>query len=81
MSLYVIPIITQVEQLKGATVRRLRLTSSGAYILKVGLKRAGLEAIKDVTLIQAGGVPESFAALPRRQGPGGDASAAHDLQG
>jgi len=63
VSLYVTPTITQVEQLKGATVAVSRLTSSGAYILKVGLKRAGLEAIKDVTLIQAGGIPESFAAL------------------
>ena len=63
VSLFVIPSITQVEQLKGATVAVSRLTSSGAYILKVGLKRAGLEAIKDVTLIQAGGIPESFAAL------------------
>jgi len=63
VSLYVVPTITQVEQLKGATVAVSRLTSSGAYILKVGLKRAGLEAIRDVTLIQAGGIPESFAAL------------------
>ena len=63
VSLYVVPSITQVEQLKGATVAVSRLTSSGAYILKVGLKRVGLEAIKDVTLIQAGGIPESFAAL------------------
>ena len=63
VSLYVIPSITQVEQLKGAIVAVSRLTSSGAYILKVGLKRAGLEAIRDVTLIQAGGIPESFAAL------------------
>jgi NitT/TauT family transport system substrate-binding protein len=63
VSLYVIPSITKVEQLKGASVAVSRLTSSGAYILKVGLKRVGLEAIKDVTLIQAGGVPESFAVL------------------
>jgi len=63
VSLYVVPTITQVEQLKGAIVAVSRFTSSGAYILKVGLKRAGLEAIKDVTLIQVGGIPESLAAL------------------
>ena len=63
VSLYVVPTITQVEQLKGATVAVSRLTSSGAYILKVGLKRASLEAMKDVTLIQVGGIPESLAAL------------------
>ena len=63
VSLYVVPTITQVEQLKGATVAVSRLTSSGAYILKVGLKRAGLEAIRDVTMIQVGGIPESLAAL------------------
>ncbi len=63
VSLYVVPTITRVEQLKGASVAVSRLTSSGAYILKVGLKRAGLEAIRDVTLIQAGGIVESLAAL------------------
>jgi len=63
LGLYVVPTITRVEQLKGATVAISRLTSSGAYMLKVGLKRAGLEAMKDVTLIQAGGIPESLAAL------------------
>ena len=63
VSLYVVPTITRVEQLKGAIVAVSRFTSSGAYILKVGLKRAGLEAIKDVTLIQVGGIPESLAAL------------------
>jgi len=63
VSLYVVPTITQVEQLKGGTVAVSRLTSSGAYILKVGLKRAGLEAIRDVTMIQVGGIPESLAAL------------------
>jgi len=63
VSLYVVPSITKVEQLKGASVAVSRLTSSGAYILKVGLKRVGLEAIKDVTLIQAGGVPESLGVL------------------
>src|SRR5262245_47912632 len=64
VGLYVIPTITQMEQLKGTTVAVSRLTSSGAYILKVGLKKSGLEALKDVNLIQAGGgIPESFAAL------------------
>src|SRR5512132_857782 len=63
VSLYVIPSITQVEQLKGATVAVSGLTASGAYILKVGLERAGLEAIKGVAWIQAGGVAESFAVL------------------
>ena len=63
VSLYVVPSITKVEQLKGASVAVSRLTSSGAYILKVGLKRVGLEAIRDVTLIQAGGVPESLGVL------------------
>jgi ABC-type nitrate/sulfonate/bicarbonate transport system substrate-binding protein len=63
VGLYVIPTITQMEQMKGTTVAVSRLTSGGAYILKVGLKRAGLEALKDVALIQAGGVPESLVAL------------------
>ena len=61
--LYVQPSIAQMEQLKGGIVAVSRLTSSSAYMLKVALRQAGLEPIKDVTVIQAGGIPEAFAAL------------------
>jgi ABC-type nitrate/sulfonate/bicarbonate transport system substrate-binding protein len=63
LSLFVIPTITQFEQLRGGVLAVSRLTSSGAYMLKVGLRKHGLEPFKDVTIIQAGGIPESFAAL------------------
>lgn len=63
LMLYVQPAITQWEQLRGGIVAVSRLTSSSAYMLKVGLRQAGLEPIKDVGIIQAGGIPESFAAL------------------
>lgn len=63
LMLYVAPHITQFEQLKGGTVAVSRLTSSSAYMAKVGLKMAGLEPMRDVVLIQAGGISESFAAL------------------
>ena len=63
LSLHVVPTITQVEQLRGASVAVSRLASSSAYMLKVALKKAGLEPIRDVTVIQAGGIPESLAAL------------------
>jgi ABC-type nitrate/sulfonate/bicarbonate transport system substrate-binding protein len=63
LMLYAQPNITRVEQLKGGTAAVSRLTSSAAYMLKVGLRQAGLESMKDVTVIQAGGIPEAFAAL------------------
>ena len=63
LMLYGQPSITRVEQLKGGIAAVSRLTSSSAYMLKVGLRQAGLEPMKDVTVIQAGGIPESFAAL------------------
>ncbi len=63
LSLFVIPTISQFEQLRGGSVAVSRLTSSGAYMLKVGLRKHGLEPIKDVAIIQAGGIPESLAAL------------------
>jgi ABC-type nitrate/sulfonate/bicarbonate transport system substrate-binding protein len=63
LMLYTQPNITRLEQLKGGTAAVSRLTSSAAYMLKVGLRQAGLEAMKDVTVIQAGGIPEAFAAL------------------
>jgi ABC-type nitrate/sulfonate/bicarbonate transport system substrate-binding protein len=81
LMLYVQPAITQMEQLKGGIVAVSRLTSSSAYMLKVGLRQAGLEPIKDVTVIQAGGIPEAFAALQGGEGPRGDALAANDIQG
>jgi ABC-type nitrate/sulfonate/bicarbonate transport system substrate-binding protein len=63
LMLYVRPTIANWEQLKGGIVAVSRLTSSSAYMLKVGLRQAGLEPMKDVAIIQAGGIPESFAAL------------------
>ena len=61
--LYTQPNIMKMEQLKGESVAVSKLSSSSAYMLKVGLRQAGLEPMKDVTVIQAGGIPEAFAAL------------------
>src|SRR5713226_3033636 len=63
LMLYVPAHITRFEELKGGMVAVSRLTSSSAYMAKVALKNAGLEPMKDVTLIQSGGIGESFAAL------------------
>lgn len=63
LMLYVAPHVTQFEQLKGGVIAVSRLASSSAYMARVALKTAGLEPLKDVGLIQAGGIPESFAAL------------------
>jgi ABC-type nitrate/sulfonate/bicarbonate transport system substrate-binding protein len=80
VSLYVIPSITQVEQLKGATVAVSRLTSSGAYILK-GTQTSGSGSDQGCHLDPSGRHTRIFRRTARRQGPGGDAFSAHDLQG
>ncbi len=61
--LYAQPSITKMEQLKGEIVAVSKFTSSSASMLKVGLRQVGLEPMKDLTVIQAGGIPEAFAAL------------------
>ena len=63
LRLYTIPSITKGEDLKGKVVAVSKFASSSEYMGKVALKRLGLDPAKDVTIIQAGGVPESLAVL------------------
>ena len=63
ISLYVVPGIARVEDLKGKTVAVTRLASSTAYMAKVCFAQYNMEAVKDVPLIQSGGYPESVAAM------------------
>jgi len=63
ISLYVVPGIARVEDLKGKTVAVTRLASSTAYMAKVCFALYHMEAVKDVPLMQSGGYPESVAAM------------------
>jgi len=63
ISLYVVPGIARIEDLKGKPVAVTRLASSTAYMAKVCFGQYQMETMKDVPLIQSGGYPESLAAM------------------
>ena len=63
ISLWVGAGFNKVEDLKGKTVAVTRLASSTAYMAKVCFGQSRLEPMKDISLIQSGGYPESLAAL------------------
>jgi NitT/TauT family transport system substrate-binding protein len=63
ISLYVIPAIARLEDLKGKTVAVTRFASSTAYMTRVALTQSRMDPVKDVSTIQSGGYPESLAAL------------------
>lgn len=55
--------VGKLEDFKGKLVAVTRLASSTAYMAKVAFAQVNLEAMKDVSLIGAGGYPEALAAL------------------
>lgn len=55
------------EELRGATIGSLSLTSGITFALRQVLKAKGLEYPKDYKLINVGGTPELFAALSSGQ--------------
>jgi NitT/TauT family transport system substrate-binding protein len=63
ISLYVIPSVPRIEDLKGKTVAVTRFASSTAYMTRVALTQSRMDPVKDVSTIQSGGYPESLAAL------------------
>jgi NitT/TauT family transport system substrate-binding protein len=57
------PEMTKPEDLRGKKIGITRLGSNSHYFAVQALRRMGLDASRDVTLIQAGGEPEIVAAL------------------
>ena len=55
--------IRKPEDLKGKRIGINRIGSNPHYFAVQALKRAGLDASRDVTMIQSGGAPETLAAL------------------
>jgi NitT/TauT family transport system substrate-binding protein len=68
VALYVIaaPEIKSVQELKGKPVGVTRFGATTDFAMQMFLKKYGLEPVRDVPLIQIGGVPELAAALSNR---------------
>ena len=60
------PEIKTIADLKGKTVGVTRFGSSGDVGMRMFLTKYGLEPVKDVPLIQLGGLPEIAAAMGKR---------------
>jgi NitT/TauT family transport system substrate-binding protein len=61
--LIVRPEIREVKDLKGKPVGITTFGSTSDYILRFALQRYGLDANKDVSILQTGGQPEGLAAM------------------
>ena len=59
------PEIKTAEQLKGGSVAIAVFGGTSDSLLRVALKRLGLTPVKDVAILQIGGVPERLSALEK----------------
>jgi ABC-type nitrate/sulfonate/bicarbonate transport system substrate-binding protein len=62
-----VPEIKQASELKGKTVAIGKVGDTSHVAMRIGLKQLGLDADKDVKLLQTGNSPERWAALTSRQ--------------
>jgi NitT/TauT family transport system substrate-binding protein len=59
------PDIKTAEQLKGGSVAIAVFGDTGDSFARIALKRLGLTPVKDVTIVQIGGLPERLTALEK----------------
>ena len=59
------PEIKTAEQLKGGSVAIAVFGGTSDTLARIALKRLGLTAVKDVAILQIGGVPERLSALQK----------------
>ena len=59
------PEIKTAEQLKGGSVATSTFGGSSDFLARMALKKLGLTPMKDVGLVQVGGVPERLGALEK----------------
>ena len=59
------PDIKTAEQLKGGSVATSIFGGSSDFLSRMALKKLGLTPVKDVALVQVGGVPERLSALEK----------------
>ncbi|HEX5022090.1 MAG TPA: ABC transporter substrate-binding protein [Candidatus Binatia bacterium] len=64
-SLYGPPEIRGVPELKGKTIGVTRFATPAQYSAILALRKFGLEADRDVKLLQTGGIPNSLAAMQK----------------
>ena len=62
-----LPSITGKEGLRGTTIAISRFGSNADAALRIALRQAGLDPVKDVTIVQLGTQPERLAALNGRR--------------
>jgi ABC-type nitrate/sulfonate/bicarbonate transport system substrate-binding protein len=62
-----LPSIAGPEGLRGATIAISRFGSNADAALRIALRQAGLDPVKDVTIVQLGTQPERLAALNGRR--------------
>ena len=62
-----LPSVAGKDGLKSATIAISRFGSNADAALRIALRQAGLDPIKDVTIVQLGTQPERLAALNSRQ--------------
>jgi NitT/TauT family transport system substrate-binding protein len=58
-----VPEVTRLEDLRGRPVGVTRIGTTTHTMMKIVLRQAGLDAERDVQMLQTGGVPETVAAL------------------
>jgi len=62
-----LPSVAGKDGLKGATIAISRFGSNADAALRIALRQAGLDPVKDVTIVQLGTQPERLAALNGRR--------------
>src|SRR5262245_13260047 len=73
------PEIKTAEQLKGGSVAISALGGSSDFLARMALKKLGLIPVKEVALVQVGGVPERLGALEKGKVQGAMLSAIETL--
>lgn len=74
------PEITSVADLRGKSIAVTGIGTTTDFAGRVALRRAGLEPLRDVAIIQAGGAPEVLAAIQSGNVAGGVLTAPNTLR-
>lgn len=80
MSMFSQPEITRVQDLRGQSIVITQLGTTTDFAARVVLQRAGLEPLRDATIVQSGGVVESLGALSAGRAQAGVFGAPTTLQ-
>jgi NitT/TauT family transport system substrate-binding protein len=70
-SFFVVPSIARVKDLKGKAIGVSRFGSVSDFAARYIIRRYGMEPVRDVALVQTGGIPEMLAAMQNNLIQGG----------